>query len=527
MDIDIVRQQFINIAGRFLNKVEAYALGNNPTLLRQIKSDYNALIDIWNKLILVPIDELKRINNTLSWIENIISFISSIDVSLIATKMGVSDTSRGVIAQLQRDALDMGSKLKSAYVTATNQILKNKPLDPGQVETLIRAQLESGAPLGPTLSKIARRYFPLMPHASQVALRELVLGPVINRMLHVERIPIDQSRPIYEQVLTTGMLVPLTQSMSRGALFSIFDEQYDMSHDLQVNLAYLADKHQFNLIFVSKITKGAIEFDSRALFDAAFVRKNNLELPSEVGLNDKVARRYTTIRPLLESKAVVPNYIYHSAHASRTLILESLVGNLFRIIGIPGRESDHQQNDKWSQYLTSDLDCKFLVEGQSNRSDQYHSREEEAIFKNGQSDAAKAIVNIYISAGPDIIASDALRNRLTLRMREYMRGPYYKSLTRVDDIFGLAVSSLRDVLPVFKGHGVNLSVFSMFFARLFKLANRLIAFIEPYEAVFKSGISYVDQDRIIDKIMQSAADEELFTIDETLNMHYMRKISNS
>jgi hypothetical protein len=79
-------------------------------------------------------------------------------------------------------------------------------------------------------------------------------------------------------------------------------------------------------------------------------------------------------------------------------------------------------------------------------------------------------------------------------------------------------------MPVMKSRSISSATLSMFFARLFKLAGRIIALMEPFNyKLLPSATERIEKDKIIDSVMQSAADEELFTMDETLNMMYQRR----
>lgn len=539
MEIDAIRLQFISASERFLRKVESHLLGDNPSRLHRVDNCVRELTMIWDKVLVAPLDELARVNDTSVLIDCVMAFAASVDVALVATKMGISDTSRGVIAQVQRDILDFGSKFASALSAHVNAILKNKSLDVGQVEQVLRARAHIG--LGPVFSKIARRYAPLMHPDALIALREILLVQTIDALLGVEHTPIDAKRPIYEQILTSGSLIPLTQSMSRNALFDMFNEKYDMQHDIAANLARIADNMSANIVLLSKVVPRAIEFDSRGLFDFAFVRKNDLIVPKFLGLCDKAINRFNTVHVLTESKAVVPNYFYHAAPqarskgatADKTLVLESLTGNLFRIMG-SSLSSTRQESDTMRQggaiaprgerFMTDSMNCKFLALGQSTRADQYHRRAEEAIFANGQSEEVRSIVTIFQTTGTNMLLADALRSRITIRMREFLRKDLAHEIKPVGgEFFDMCVNSLQDVMPSIKNHTIDLSAQSMFFSKLFKLANKLATFLEPFMFTFGDA-DHSSKERIVDSIMQSAADEELFTIDETLNMVYLEAV---
>lgn len=539
MDIDIIRQQFISTAERFLRKVEDHALGSDPARLHQVSRNIKDIIQQWENPLLVPLDELKRIDSTLTAIDCIMSFNASIDVSLLAIKMGVSDTSRGIMAQLQRDNLDYGSKFKSVLSSTATKILQTRTLDIGQVEILLRSILANSDRkisipyLGPIYSRIARRYVPLMNESTQREMYSLLMNKTAGRLLGTAEVPINPKNLIYEQVLTSGQLVPITPSISRNALFAIFSDEYNMAQTLQENLARLSKKSavlskeaesskksRFNIVFVSKVTRMAIEFDSRPLFDQAFIQRNNLEVPKQVGLNDKVLTRYTTTRVLSESGATVPNYFYYDVGAPKTLILESLVGNLFRIVG-DAREQNGEGIDK---YLVPNERCQFLVRGQSNRASQYHARMEDEIFKNGQTDEVRQIVSMYQTANTDLILADSLRNKMAMQLKEYVVARYKVSSQRLSDVFAMAVAALQDIMPIIKSRSISSSTLSMFLARLFRLAGRIAALFEPYEPKLVADTTdSAEKNRIVDQVMQRAADEELFTMDETLNMMFLRR----
>lgn len=522
MEIETIRAQFISSSERFVRKVESFMLGDDPSRARNADKSVRELMVMWEKTLVVPLDELARINDTFSRVETIMQFAAYIDVNLVARRTGVSDTSRGVMAQLQRDILDFGSKFMSMLSAQTNAILKNKaPLDIAKVELLLIERAMSVG-IGPVFAKVARRYAPLMHPEALRKLREILLVHAIDKMFEVTRTPIDPARPIYEQVLTSGSLVPLTQSMSRKALFEIFGDAYDMKQNISDNLARLADKFACSVVLSSKIAPRAIEFDSRGLFDFAYVKRNDLIMPKFLGLCEKAIARYNTIHVLSESKATIPTYFYHQPReaSSRTLILESLTGNLFRIIGpaICGQGKTRVGEE----YLTDNDYCRFLVEGQSTRADQYNRRAEDAIFANGQSDEVQSITAMFQTTEANSILADSLRSRITIRMRDYLRDKIEIPSNQISELFDMCVNALQDVMPSIKSHLANLSSQAMFFSRLFKLAGKLSSFLEPFAFELRTA-DHGSRERIVNKIMQNAADEELFTIDETLNMTFLSK----
>lgn len=517
-DIDTVRVQFAGSVERFLHKVEARALGQDPASMRDAKKDYGELAIIWSQPNIAPLEQLVQINDVTRLIARIIEFTETVDVARIATELNVSDTLRGTMMHLQRDILDFGSALLSLYGAQTNALLK-KALDIAQIESLLRARIANHEPLGSVFSKIARRYAPLMSASARDAMRAALLSDAINVLLEVERVPIDNSRPIYEQVLTSGALLPLTQSMSRTAFFAMCDSKYKMQRDISENFARLARKLRANLIYVSKVarfgTANAIEFDARSLFDFAYVKKNDLVVPKFSGLCDKFMQRYNTVRLLSESKAVVPNYLYCATPgATHTLVIESLVGNLFRVIG----RATSDPTD-FVRFLTENESCRFLVEGQSTRADQYNRRAEDAIFSSRARTAeVRDIVHIYKTTSADTLLSDSLRNHIAIKLREYALAKMQTSMDVLSDVFKLCIDALHEVLPVQRAQIVDVGSRAYFFAKLSRIAAKITSLIARYPIIDRARI-----DQIIERIVGEVADEELFALDETLNMTYLRR----
>ena len=544
MDIDTLIIQFTNAVERFLHKVDTHALGDDPARLHATTKCLENLTAIWQKTILIPMNELVRINDVAGMIECITTYAASIDVTRIAEQMNVSDTSRRVMAQIQRDILDLGSKMSDALSALANNILKNKPLDiPDMIRVVKERVVRDEKPIGSVFSRMIRRYAPLMTPEARDAMREIMLGNVIDRMLRVIRIPIDHDRPIYEQVLTSGSLVPLTRSMSRNALFEIFNSHYDMSRDVQSNLARIATENSFNVVLSSKITRDAFEFDGRSLFDFAFIKKNDLIVPKFLGLCDKTLRRFDTLRQLSESKAVVPNYFYHSSDsASKTLVLESLTGNLFRIMGDTifargegaAKQNKGDRDARDPMFLTENAECTFLVRGQSNRASQYHRRAEESIFgSDSRPNNIRAFINTYQASGTDMVLADSLQSHVSIRLREYLRAKVNMSTNVPGDMFNICIESLREIIPAIKGPTDSSSgnhsrsrhtpeSLAPFFTKLFKLATQLAIFIMPFYSVGISDDHY-SAEYVADHVMQSASDEDLFTISESVNMAFTQK----
>jgi hypothetical protein len=535
MDIESIRVHFSNDTERFLAKVKAHVFGDDPVRVQATEDCLDKFKAIWRKILVAPMDELARVDETMRYADCIVGFVRTVDVAKVAVKADMSSTSRGVMVQLQRDIINTGASLMSACSALSNAILKNKPMDLSVISAMLESKLRQDAQsppgLGPIFSKVVRRYAPLMTAAARADLRRLILEKTIGNMFGVVRLPIDAARPVYEQVLTNGALLPLAQSTTFAAFFTSIGEKYDESAPLRDNLARIAKTRTINVLFTARIMKNAIEFDSRALFDFEYVTRNNLVVPKFTGLCDKALARFGTIKPVVPSgDARVPFYIHEqNAEARRTLVLESLAHGKIRAVGDAIRDTSGSDGDRLAPFLVDNDHCKFLAEGQSTRADEYHRRAEDTIFANARSAKVRDVANMFKTSGSILFVADSLRSKLSLRLREYMRSWQEKVGDSEDEsnVFAMCIDSLRDVLPTTKRSasdiGARYSSLAVFFAKLSKLAGNISSSLFDIRRT-REVLDYSAVERHVDTIMKTAANDELFTIDESLNMVYLRQM---
>lgn len=525
MDIDIIRQQFISSTKNFLAQIEKYIHGLNPDDYKHANSCVKEMEIIWAKIIMHPFDILLRMDKTSELVHTIMQYVSSIDISAIATKIGISTTAKGVLALAQYHIRENGDKIIEGLCAQADEFMAKSHIDNAQIINYVRnviSDMGTKLPLFGTIMAQAIAFCSrtlTKDEASELHL--LLVGVAIDKLMDVSRTPIDNTRPVYEQVLTTGYLIPVTQSMNRNALFAIFDQQYDMKVNLQANLKTLADAIRANVVFVSKVSPIALEFDSRGLFDENYIRKNDLIIPKFCGLCDKVLTRFDTIKKLNTSRASVPYYFKYFNNFAQTLVIESLVSNLFRIVGIPAQQ---RKQTNVSEYFVDNSAILFLLEGQSSRADKYNQMIEEQIFIRGQSDLVQSIVNTTDAdkSSREQMMSNILRGNFITLMHQYAHTDKVFGPNKIDDLFGMLILAYKTIGDT--GKQILFPAFSFFSPQLFKIAVVINNKLDEHSEEIKTTINddnFAKREHIFDIVIDEATAEDVFLLSETENIQLL------
>jgi hypothetical protein len=446
-------------------------------------------------------------------------------VSAFAEAIGISSTSKSLMILTQYHIRENGDKLLDALNDQANDFLIKNHIDNAQIIAYVRNIISTiddkniKYPIFNTIiAQIITFNASTLSRDEAIELHKLLIEITIDKLLHTTRIPINTTLPIYEQVLTTGHLIPATQSMSRTALFAIFDEQYDMKVNLQSNFINLAKAIQANVVFVSMVSQVALEFDSRGLFNEHYLRKNDLIIPKFCGLCDKVLTRYNTIKKLNPSHATVPHYFKYFNNYARTLVIESLVGNMFRIMKTVIQY--HEGEIETQNYFTDNSACLFLLEGQSTRADEYNRRIEEQIFANGQSEFAQSIINASDDGERGQMISNIIRGNFITLMHQYAHTDKILSPNKIDDIFAMLILAYKTE----QKSETLLPSFAFFAPQLFKVAIVINNKIDEHSEELKGTIqdnNFAERERIFDIIINEATAEDIFVFTITANIQLM------
>ena len=522
MDIDFLKRQFISDAKNFLTQIEKRAHGLDPVEYKKARECVGEMDTIWAKIITRPFDILLRLDKTTQLVHSIMKYVSSIDVSAIATAVGVSTTAKSVMILEQYHIRENGGKLFDALSAQANDFLVKNRIDSAQIIAYVQNVIDTIGkkdveyPLfGAIIAQAITFNASVMTAEDANKLHQLLLDTSIDKLLRTTRTPIDASRPVYEQVLTTGYLIPATQSMNRNALFGIFDQQYDMKLDLSANLKKLANAIRANVVFVSMVAPITLEFDSRGLFDEKYLRKNDLLVPKFCGLCDKVLARFDTIKKLNPSRANVPHYFKYFNNFAQTLVIESLVGNLFRIMGTATQH-------KGGSYLIDNSACLFLLEGQSTRADEYNRRIEEQIFANGQSEFVQSVINTTEGdkRARDQMLSGIIRGKFATLMQQYAHTDKVFGANKIDDLFAMLILAYKAE----QGRDVSFPSFAFFAPQLFKTAiiinNKLDEHGEELRATMLNN-NFAERERVFNIVLDEATAEDMFAFTTTDNIQLL------
>jgi len=211
--------------------------------------------------------------------------------------------------------------------------------------------------------------------------------------------------------------------------------------------------------------------------------------------------------------------------ATRRAIAGSAISAGSAIGGADDDEDDETQlsREEIARYLVPNESCRFLVDGQSDRADQYHRRAETAILSSAaRPEAVRAVVQMYIVAKDDASIADSFRSRMTIRLRDYLHNEWIMRTMRRMDIFAMCMDSLRDILPEFADRSLGAGFIAPYFARVMRLATHLANAAEHFAGIILEK-SYDKIERVLEKMIGDAADMEMFALDETLNMLYTRQ----
>jgi hypothetical protein len=202
--------------------------------------------------------------------------------------------------------------------------------------------------------------------------------------------------------------------------------------------------------------------------------------------------------------------------------MESLVGNLFRIIGIPHRATTTRGPKNVSEYITANADCSFLLDGQSTRADEYGARAEDAIFTGGRTEFAQSIAGMGAAAAAERanIAS-ALFARIDEFARQYVHSDKMVKEPIIDDIFDLCVLAYRKIA---KSEEIATRELPSVSYQLFSLAKKLwMAIGERWSELVE--MEYDAREHAISDVIKGFSEETEFTIGESENAIMLRKLA--
>jgi len=526
-------------------------------------------------------------STTLAAIQDIYDFISSI--SMASLMSGKSETYSQSLVALRANVIESGRTISRRVLESCIDVLVRVPIDVKVVFNLVAERIRAGT-MDKVYARLLRKYMSFFSESQRAAIQDLLYvgtGKLIEAAIR----PIDPSRPTWEQVLSTGSLVMLTQSVSRRVFFGMFGMPYRDNMPLERNLDALAQRVGATLIFVSKLTKRPIEFEGRGLFSLEYIKEKGLITSRYLGLCPRVIRRFQTMKPLIPSGKRVAHYYKSTPKgttaAGRVLVVETLTGNLFRIIGVPTydtgrivaqllkddtesartggaaktRTKTYQESkarkpakslepesgmqhvpavpppttpakEELIRRLLTPIDrCRFLVEGQTTRAMNYNEIMEDVIFSKCFSDKVVAATNSYKELASDPSMPLALRNEIFMRLRKIID----TAREGADPPIMLA-SVIRDEQQVY---GMVIEAFSkiispdilhrqaaaaVYYARLYDLTRKLMVSLRV-NSYLLATMHYDDLGRRLDVMALDLMNRGLFdAFEEPIHSFYARKI---
>lgn len=129
-------------------------------------------------------------------------------------------------------------------------------------------------------------------------------------------------------------LVPLTESMKMSEIFKLIGVDtvnIDTTNSPQ-DLSLLSSQ-DFGVILLNKSSQSPLEFNLRGLIDPKYINENGLKISPLSGLTKKMLKKYTTINELPITPIAPAAKVIVNPHMDKFIILETLNGDLWRILG--------------------------------------------------------------------------------------------------------------------------------------------------------------------------------------------------
>lgn len=335
-------------------------------------SDIEAALGDWP---LRAMDVAKRCEKVMDMIDRAIEWLISLDVAqLTSREIDVSATTGNSVATHRREALTSGGEIiELLHIRANDAIARINDHD--AVIQYLRdsfARCNTGDALSPIASQIARRFIPIIGGAIGEEFCAK-LRAMADAQLDVTTVAWREDRAVYDQIFATNYLVPIILLPSFEALFAMFAIHWDSAVSARENFAKLARTQNCAIVCVSKVSRDprVIEFDSRPLFDEAFIA--NVAVPAGTGICDKIIARFDTFHvrdresdgAMGDAQIIVERSMDRESRVvNKVLVIETIDGKRARIMAYKPHIIDH--------YFVAPGDCEYLLEGQSTRSAKYN-----------------------------------------------------------------------------------------------------------------------------------------------------------
>lgn len=437
-------QDFDEICGKF--RTSMLNLNHQIRLFHVSAYDIDDIETALGDWPLRAMDVAKKCEKIMDMVGRAIDWLVSLDIAqLTSREIDVSATTGSSVATHRRGAITYGGEIIDLlHIRANDAIARINDHD--AVIQYLRdafAHCTADEALSPIASQIARRFIPIIGGAIGEEFRAK-LRTMADAQLGVSMIAWREDRAVYDQLFATNYLVPIRLFPSFEALFAMFAIYWDGAENARTNFAKLAKAQNCAVVCVSKVSRDprVIEFDSRPLFDEAFIA--NVAVPAGTGVCDKIIARFDTFHErdrapdnamgdaqIIIERGVSPERSPDRAITSKVLVIETIDGKRARIMVYKPRIID--------RYFVAPQDCEYLLEGQSTRSAQYNEIiareiEQHLVDHRDAASAVRMFVNIDEEEKRRELSA-TIGTRLESYLRQYRdsaesSGPQIKNIIR-------------------------------------------------------------------------------------------------
>lgn len=258
--------------------------------------------------------------------------------------------------------------------------------------------------------------------------------------------------PTLQQLTLRHGLFPVSEFYEFKELFEYFGSNYDFDHSVPANMKQLANKLGMPVVILHFEARKLVEFNILPLVDKEYVKRNELETSSQSGLNNRIIRRFNTIKEIkmkdLKSPAKTDNIeIYTNGNDAEGTIVESddvkspVSASSSRspvsASSAAGTSCTILQCINWKQYraLSNNLESKSvsidylskIKNGLTTRPHNYNRIIEKAILDKGIYPGHRNIMIGYESAADNALSSEKIKNTLRTKSIEYFIETYRRT----------------------------------------------------------------------------------------------------
>lgn len=418
-DVIIAHEALMRDARNYLRKISDLRISTDQELAR-ILDTFPPPVSI---LCSNPLVCIARINNITAAIKNLTDAFERIarGVRNVSHMRTLSQTALEELDGIFDSVAHQCDNLRERYLQNIDAYLREGKIEVRDVITLLSSgDIDKDGEINRAYLKIFRHFYPFMNEDERAQLRAF-LQARINRVLGSSYTAGNPGVQFWMQNFATCSLIPLTPSIPIDELFGRLDVQYSADLALRENLESIAQSLNIGVVYLQKSSKDRFEFQWRPIFDANFIRMQNLISPRYTGLCDRTIARYETIRAIDGPSARAKDdevRIDIDVNRPKIIILESLAANRVRVLGYYNQPES----------LTVDAArVPIFARGMSTRADDYNKRAEERMAamytQQNQRGLHREAMNIYAKDATDVSAfANTFLNQIRILVREYFLG---------------------------------------------------------------------------------------------------------